>query len=109
MKINLSRKSLLYWDSQYQGMRGSFQEVLLRTKINEYYRANGVLINASKEKREALLNEFALKDDAGMFKTEMKGEEGNQHPTLIMKEPIREKEFEEKMNSLMDEMIAVEI
>lgn len=105
-KINITRKQLLFWDMQYQQqIKGNFQEILFRTRINEYYHSNGVMVTASKEKREALLLEFIVKEENGTYKTEVI--EGT--PTLVLKEPIRKLEFEQKMNALMDEAIAIEI
>lgn len=105
MDKNITRQQLLFWDVQYAQMRGTFQEVLLRTRINEYYRVNGVLITATKEKREALMNEFVAREENNTFKTEPDGE-GRK---FTMKEPIREKEFNDKMNELMGEIVKVEI
>lgn len=105
MKVNVSRRQLLGLDTEAEQMRNSLFGILLSSKLHQFYKDNGVHIASSKKKRDEIFKEFLEIDETGKLKTEMV----ENTPKVVLKEKIREMEFEAKMTELMEQVVAMEI
>lgn len=104
MKITVSNKDLLMIEREIESFQGSVLGIWFRSKIAEFYSRNQIRLNTLKQKRTDIQNEFLVIED-GKIKTEGEGKDLK----LVLKEEIRRKEFEDKMNELMDKIIETEI
>jgi hypothetical protein len=95
------------WDMELTQLSnsGSIMAVFNQNKVREFYQNNAIRISSTKEKQEALMREYIAVDEDGSPKTEGEGKERK----LVLKEPIREHEYQEKRNEFLNEIVAVEI
>jgi hypothetical protein len=99
-------KTLLAMHEEIQQMQNSVLGLFIRSKINDFYKNNGLRIDTFyKERKKLQLEYFEIEEDGERIKKEGEGKDAKP----LMKEGKDRKEFDEKFEALMDKELNIKI
>ncbi len=104
MKFKTTNDGLLNLDRQNAHLEEIILGLYLKDKISKFNNDNAGLLFALKKRIQDMNIEFLVIKD-GKIQTETK--HGKESPKL--KEPIREREYKEKMKAFLNEEIVIEV
>ena len=101
---NITNGQLLRWHDELKQLQ-SINSIFFqfnRSKINEFYRQNGIRIDSVFKKMDVLRREFFLIENDKLV---MEGEEGKQEPVLLPEK--KREDFNAKYQEILEGQVSI--
>ena len=102
--MNITNRQLLSMHREIGQLQSSIVGIFLKNKIKQFYADNGIRIESLQEKISKLQQEYFVIENE-KIKTDGEGKDS----TPVMNEGKDKKEFDEKFNKLMIEVVNISI
>lgn len=97
-------RHLYQYHKQIQGLRGNVIELLLKGRINEFYKNNGVRVNTLIEKMASLQKDYYIYEGE-----QIKTEEKDGKKVFVFQDGKTQEQFNAALENLMNQPTTIKI